>query len=442
MKYGAVIVDNRDLPNMAEIIERHKKFLPADWEILHIKDVEIGHFHDYNRLLGSVEFWEKIPFDKILIFQHDTGLLREGIEKFLEWDYVGAPWTFQLRGGNGGLSLRTKQVMIDCLKKTPYNVSIHGNEDLYFSNHIHLVGGKLAPRKVCEQFSVESIYQLGTLGYHNIANYHGEDGAAKIINQYNPDAPTNKAGMVIGLIILHYGKEYLKYAVESIYDSVDKIVLVYSDKPTHGHNTPLRCPDTREELIEQVEQIDFDNKVLWIDKNFDNEHSHRNFAYDKCKALGADMVVVTDADEVWERAELKKCLEIAAKEGKARYRIMMQHFYRSFSEVCRDPHRQVRILNPKAKNNEEVDIHTENPVIHHFGYAQSEAIINYKMSCHGHKSEIRGNWFQDKFLDYKYNTTNDVHPVCLDDFWHPQYFNKLLLPRFMHSHPYFNLDKI
>ena len=184
MKCGAVIVENRAHVDVQKVIDDHMQFLPDDWGVMHIKDVVINEQHDYNRLLGTVAFWEQIPFDKILIFQQDSGLLRKGIEEFMEWDYVGAPFTFQKHGGNGGLSLRTKKVMIDTLKLFPYSVNELGNEDVYFSNYIEKAGGKLAPFDVCEKFSTESIFKLGTLGHHRIDNYFGKDHADKIRNQY------------------------------------------------------------------------------------------------------------------------------------------------------------------------------------------------------------------------------------------------------------------
>ena len=248
--------------------------------------------------------------------------------------------------------------------------------------------------------------------------------------------------MICGLFVLHYGKEYLRYAIEAIYPVVDKIVIVYSPTPSHGHESHLECPESLGELFSEAMAIDVDEKIIWINKTFQNEHVHRDYAYDKCKRLGADVVVVTDADEIWDTNMLKHIISAAKEEGKARYRIMMQHFYRSFDEVCRDPHRQVRILNPKADNNEEIDIHTVKPVIHHFGYAQSEKIIYYKISCHGHKSEFRPQWFEDKFLNYQKGITKDVHPVCHTNFWNPQPFDKEKLPLILHKHPYFNKEVI
>lgn len=183
MKYGAVIVENRNI-NVSEIIERHNKFLPKDWEVLHISDVPIKNAMDYNLLLTSPEFWESLPFDKVLIFQHDSGLLREGIEEFLQWDYIGAPWKFSPYVGNGGLSLRTKEIMLKVIAYEPYSVFQHGNEDVYFANRINKVGGRIAPICEAKKFAVETMFELGTLGYHAPNKYLTIGQYNEILNQY------------------------------------------------------------------------------------------------------------------------------------------------------------------------------------------------------------------------------------------------------------------
>jgi hypothetical protein len=107
-------------------------------------------------------FWNELKsYKRVLIFQHDTGLFKS-IDDFLEWDYIGAPWQFQYFGGNGGLSIRNPQAMIDTIIQKPYS-SNYGNEDVYFSWYLI---GKMAPRSECKKFSVESEFKLGTAGYH------------------------------------------------------------------------------------------------------------------------------------------------------------------------------------------------------------------------------------------------------------------------------------
>ena len=185
MKCGAIIVENRKL-NIPEIVERHKRFLPSDWQIVHLKYDFIKTADDYNNLFTSVEFWKYIPFEKVLIFQHDSGLLRTGIEKFLQYDYVGSPMNKEWadgKGGNGGLSIRGKETMIKTLENIPYDKNRDEGEDLYFSKYVDRFGN-LAPRHVCSRFSVEMIYELGTLGYHQIENFLSEEEIDDIMTQY------------------------------------------------------------------------------------------------------------------------------------------------------------------------------------------------------------------------------------------------------------------
>jgi len=176
MTKGAVIVDNRPI---GDAIERHERYLPADWSIIHLRP-QIYSIQDYNNFVVS-DFWEGMP-DVVLIFQHDSGLLRSGIEDFLEWDYVGAPWAWQEWGGNGGLSLRKRDAMLEVIKNFPYDGS---NEDVWFCKGLKELGLKIAPREVCDEFSVEACYKLGTLGYHGIHTWLNTDQVNQILTQYD-----------------------------------------------------------------------------------------------------------------------------------------------------------------------------------------------------------------------------------------------------------------
>ena len=207
MKKGAVIVETRIIANLFEIIqERHMKYIPNDWGLTiflseknkHLvskemfdRDVKIiiikndtFSVQDYNILLTSRDFWNSIDYDKILIFQTDSRILRYGIEDFLHYDYCGAVWSFQQHGGNGGFSLRTKQKMLDVINLKSYDCSTDGNEDIYFSNYLANVGGNLAPREECQKFSVESVFSLGSLGIHAIEKWLTKEQCEQILNQY------------------------------------------------------------------------------------------------------------------------------------------------------------------------------------------------------------------------------------------------------------------
>lgn len=181
MNLGAIIIENRF--DVRDIVKRHAEYLTSDWQIVHVNNPNIKTMKDYNTVLTMRKFWEDIPYDKVLIFQHDSGLISYGIDEFLQWDYIGAPWKFQEHGGNGGLSIRSCEAMLWCIDQKPWNESL-GNEDVYFSNLLLNSPFKLAPREECEKFSVESIYKENTIGYHAIDKYLTPHQVKKILTQY------------------------------------------------------------------------------------------------------------------------------------------------------------------------------------------------------------------------------------------------------------------
>lgn len=202
-KYGVLLIETRPEINLEEVAERHTKFLPESWGLTIIGSKEneqvscaaLNRIHlnsngfnisMLNKWLTSSYFWSLIPHEKVLIIQPDSQLLRTGIEEFLQYDYVGAPWKFAKHGGNGGLSLRTVNIMKRICEANQYRgEALDGNEDIFFSNIMfHMKMGNLAPREVCEKFSCESIFKLGTLGVHAIEKYLTKEQCETILNQY------------------------------------------------------------------------------------------------------------------------------------------------------------------------------------------------------------------------------------------------------------------
>jgi hypothetical protein len=69
----------------------------------------------------SAAFWENLPGHTHLVFQTDSFLRNNTMERWLKYDYIGAPWglPYIKRGdflykkvGNGGFSLRNKEAML------------------------------------------------------------------------------------------------------------------------------------------------------------------------------------------------------------------------------------------------------------------------------------------------------------------------------------------
>ena len=178
----AVIVDNR-LDIAKKAIKEHSPFL-KDWRIIHCKDSTVVNGPTYNELMTSFKFWEAlVNYDRVLIFQHDSRILREGIEEFLEWDFIGAAlYHIPFPCMNGGFSLRNPRAMLKCLNHKKYHPP--NNEDIFYCQTLQEIGGKLPTKEIAMQFSVETIFGLGSLGWHQIDNYLTNVQCHQIRNQY------------------------------------------------------------------------------------------------------------------------------------------------------------------------------------------------------------------------------------------------------------------
>jgi len=127
----------------------------------------------YSKILASREFTEKIPTETFIVFQTDSMINpnhKDLLQKFLKYDYVGAPWPWDhLKVGNGGFSLRKRSKMLHIINTTkPYRGAY---EDQYFS-----VGSSLArPYKPTHveamEFSIEQVYSPRSFAIHNAWKY-------------------------------------------------------------------------------------------------------------------------------------------------------------------------------------------------------------------------------------------------------------------------------
>lgn len=141
----------------------------------------------YNKLLSSTEFWANfLNYERILIFQHDSIILRKGIEKFLEmpYGYIGSPWLFQNWGGNGGISLRDPTLMLYISHK--YGPNNDFNEDIFFSNLLKKHWPeRLGPPDVCERWGTETIFKLGTFCTHAPEKHMTKEQLTQLFTQYD-----------------------------------------------------------------------------------------------------------------------------------------------------------------------------------------------------------------------------------------------------------------
>jgi hypothetical protein len=156
-------------------------------------NVENINVNNYNNLLHSNYFWNLFVGEKILIHQEDSIIFKQNVKDFLEYDYIGAPWKLEPGTvnspsfGNGGFSLRSKEMMLEIISKRDYlrtffvddDVKTHCSgvkldripEDFFFSKSaLILQCYKLPSESIASFFSTENILNKDSFGGHQFWN--------------------------------------------------------------------------------------------------------------------------------------------------------------------------------------------------------------------------------------------------------------------------------
>ena len=170
-------------PNNTSEVESFVKTLPsAQAKRVTVKNLHIKNLteSEYNKLMMSRKILDEIPTEMFLVVQVDSMICKGGshiLEKFLEYDYVGAPWKDRNAIGNGGFSLRRKSVMLKILNTCP---TLNHNEDGFFSGGCEGVVPKKPSPSEAEEFSVETIFNgKQPFGIHK-SWYHMPENSSKI----------------------------------------------------------------------------------------------------------------------------------------------------------------------------------------------------------------------------------------------------------------------
>jgi len=253
---------------------------------------------------------------------------------------------------------------------------------------------------------------------------------------------------IAGYIMVHYGADYLAECIQSLSYICDKIIIIYTDRPTHTdmdiiNGKPAAYKPIGED-IRTLQQIAYDasNKVVWISINMEDqtrrvftEGAHRNLAFEYSQ--GFDMLVTLDTDEVWEPADIEASIREASGIN-SRYIGVdgFINFWRSFDYYLIDwfhPHRLHNLRSTIIDKG--VSVKSK---IYHFGYAIKPELMKYKMHIHGHKSEIRPGWF-DIWNNWTPDQLHGKFHMVSEQIWHDiNLFDKNTLPTILRNHKYFN----
>ena len=235
---------------------------------------------------------------------------------------------------------------------------------------------------------------------------------------------------IVAYTALHYGKEYLHSAIQSVIDFVDEYHVLYATQPSHGTRSNAVNPDSKQDLL-AIAVNAAGSKLNWHEGNWLYENHQREAIYEL--ASNAQCILVLDSDEIWDT----QCLQLVQDEINYQgfqIKLPLLHYWRSFYKaVMHDPAAPGRVLFPNGNRQLSLTADVESYHLHHFGYAQSVKTIQYKMQIHGHLNEFRKDcdWYKDIFLA---NRQTDCHPVG-SQFWNTEDVNPdVLLPDFMKQH--------
>lgn len=151
-------------------------------EGISIEKVNVNSYIDYNKFIVE-SLNDHIKTDFCLIIQDDGYISNPDLwnDKFLEYDYIGAPWPWHGVCGNGGFSLRSKN-FLTLSSQLEYDPSHHeyncAPEDWFLcvKNRIYFLlnQAKFAPLELAQSFSFETNMGFPNEGKHSSFGFHGK----------------------------------------------------------------------------------------------------------------------------------------------------------------------------------------------------------------------------------------------------------------------------
>lgn len=137
---------------------------------------------EYSVLMTSPHLWKNFTAPKVLLFQLDSGLRYNNLLRFMQYDYIGAPWNWliaddpRISVGNGGFSLRNTDMMYDISYRYNYDVNKDVAEDVFFAKHLIDYDKSVLPSKeIAKSFSVEHVPYEDPMAFHQAYDFHSLD---------------------------------------------------------------------------------------------------------------------------------------------------------------------------------------------------------------------------------------------------------------------------
>ena len=215
-----LIADSNSVTQAEDLLKRHAPGLKAS--VVDVAQLlpgaQMKEPASLNAMFKRPEFWRHMPHERILIIQTDALLSRPLDDFFFGFSYLGAPFLprqhveyFERRRadgrissffktdtpihgspdpdvyphlhGNGGLSIRQRNVMLAICEQWGSSSPIEELEDVFFSRHVGRVCS-VPPLEVAQAFASETTYNPQAIGSHACWKFFSSAELATHLDQH------------------------------------------------------------------------------------------------------------------------------------------------------------------------------------------------------------------------------------------------------------------
>jgi hypothetical protein len=252
------------------------------------------------------------------------------------------------------------------------------------------------------------------------------------------------------LLIVYKQEEYLEYCIRALAGHVDSIMVLFCERPFIAYNPQARQMfselDSSRSIIDKLKTEIAD--LIVVEGIWDAEEEMRNEGLNRLRAIGIDVCLIIDADEIYADGTfplLKKHIAAVNKTASvfwARYR----NCYKRLDYVIDSPKLRMPVAVHIGPDTVFIDgreptgpkvLLPDTIFYWHFGYVLTDKRMWEKINTFSHSHEIIDDWYESKWIRWTPKTTNLSRKAPGNRWPIAKKIELSLLPKIMRTHPFY-----